>query len=403
MTAQMLDGTATAARDQGRAHGAGRRAARARASCPGWAPCWSATTRARGGTSTASTRTAPRSASSRSGSTCPRPPPRRRSRPRSPSSTPTRPAPATSSSCRCRAAATRTACSGSIDPAKDADGLHPTNLGWLVLGNEAPLPCTPARHRRAAAPPRRADRRRRGGRGRPRRHRRPPARPAADPPLRERHRHAVPHRHPSTWPRTCAAPTSWSPPPAYPASSPATWSSPAPPCSTSASRRVDGKLAGDVAARRVGRRRLGLAQPRRRRPDDPRDAARRTSWRWPRSSVPRERAGARADRGAAPEPEPRSRRAPLPVDDRRCASTSSSWSPRPSASRSSAGRTTGGSASEWSPARWSPRPAPPGAAAARRRHARRTSPAGRRRPAGWRRRRRRCSSCAGNIPRPARR
>ncbi|HSV37370.1 MAG TPA: bifunctional methylenetetrahydrofolate dehydrogenase/methenyltetrahydrofolate cyclohydrolase [Nocardioidaceae bacterium] len=33
---------------------------------------------------------------------------------------------------------------GLIDPAKDADGLHPTNLGWLVLGEPAPLPCTPA-------------------------------------------------------------------------------------------------------------------------------------------------------------------------------------------------------------------------------------------------------------------
>jgi methylenetetrahydrofolate dehydrogenase (NADP+)/methenyltetrahydrofolate cyclohydrolase len=32
---------------------------------------------------------------------------------------------------------------GQIDPAKDADGLHPTNLGWLVLGKAAPLPCTP--------------------------------------------------------------------------------------------------------------------------------------------------------------------------------------------------------------------------------------------------------------------
>jgi methylenetetrahydrofolate dehydrogenase (NADP+)/methenyltetrahydrofolate cyclohydrolase len=32
---------------------------------------------------------------------------------------------------------------GEIDPAKDADGLHPTNLGWLVLGKGAPLPCTP--------------------------------------------------------------------------------------------------------------------------------------------------------------------------------------------------------------------------------------------------------------------
>jgi len=30
-----------------------------------------------------------------------------------------------------------------IDPDKDADGLHPTNLGWLVLGRDAPLPCTP--------------------------------------------------------------------------------------------------------------------------------------------------------------------------------------------------------------------------------------------------------------------
>ena len=31
-----------------------------------------------------------------------------------------------------------------VDPVKDVDGLHPTNLGWLVLGKPAPLPCTPA-------------------------------------------------------------------------------------------------------------------------------------------------------------------------------------------------------------------------------------------------------------------
>jgi methylenetetrahydrofolate dehydrogenase (NADP+) / methenyltetrahydrofolate cyclohydrolase len=30
-----------------------------------------------------------------------------------------------------------------VDPVKDVDGLHPTNLGWLVLGRPAPLPCTP--------------------------------------------------------------------------------------------------------------------------------------------------------------------------------------------------------------------------------------------------------------------
>ena len=32
---------------------------------------------------------------------------------------------------------------GQVNPAKDVDGLHPTNLGWLVLGKAAPLPCTP--------------------------------------------------------------------------------------------------------------------------------------------------------------------------------------------------------------------------------------------------------------------
>jgi methylenetetrahydrofolate dehydrogenase (NADP+)/methenyltetrahydrofolate cyclohydrolase len=30
-----------------------------------------------------------------------------------------------------------------MDPDKDADGLHPTNLGRLVLGQRGPLPCTP--------------------------------------------------------------------------------------------------------------------------------------------------------------------------------------------------------------------------------------------------------------------
>ena len=30
-----------------------------------------------------------------------------------------------------------------VDPVKDVDGLHPTTLGWLVLGKPAPLPCTP--------------------------------------------------------------------------------------------------------------------------------------------------------------------------------------------------------------------------------------------------------------------
>ena len=31
-----------------------------------------------------------------------------------------------------------------VDPAKDADGIHPVNLGRLVMGTPGPLPCTPA-------------------------------------------------------------------------------------------------------------------------------------------------------------------------------------------------------------------------------------------------------------------
>jgi methylenetetrahydrofolate dehydrogenase (NADP+)/methenyltetrahydrofolate cyclohydrolase len=31
-----------------------------------------------------------------------------------------------------------------VDPDKDVDGLHPTNLGRLVMGKPGPLPCTPA-------------------------------------------------------------------------------------------------------------------------------------------------------------------------------------------------------------------------------------------------------------------
>ena len=33
---------------------------------------------------------------------------------------------------------------GRMDPMKDADGLHPTNLGRLVLQEPGPVPCTPA-------------------------------------------------------------------------------------------------------------------------------------------------------------------------------------------------------------------------------------------------------------------
>ena len=82
-----------------------------------------------------------------------------------------------------------------MDPAKDADGLHPVNLGKLVLGEPGPLPCTPRgivellRHYGVAHRGRRRHRRR------ARDHRRPCSRPAADQAHRERHGDAVPHRN----------------------------------------------------------------------------------------------------------------------------------------------------------------------------------------------------------------
>ena len=82
-----------------------------------------------------------------------------------------------------------------VDPDKDADGLHPTNLGRLVLGKEAPLPCTPRGIVHLLRRYRRADRRRACGGHRPRCHRRPPAGPAAHPPQRERDSDVVPHRN----------------------------------------------------------------------------------------------------------------------------------------------------------------------------------------------------------------
>ncbi len=52
-------------------------------------------------------------------------------------------APATSSSCRCPRGLDANRVLELMDPGKDADGLHPVNLGRLVLGVPAPLPCTP--------------------------------------------------------------------------------------------------------------------------------------------------------------------------------------------------------------------------------------------------------------------
>ena len=129
-----------------------------------------------------------------------------------------------------------------IDPAKDADGLHPTNLGRLVLNVNAPitspLPCTPRGRDRAARSRNGYDLKGKHvvvvGRGvtigrsigllLTRRE-------------LQRDGHADPHRHGRPRPRTCGRPTSSSRRPGVKhLVRGRRTSSPAPPCSTSASR-----------------------------------------------------------------------------------------------------------------------------------------------------------------------
>ena len=106
-----------------------------------------------------------------------------------------------------------------VDPDKDVDGLHPVNLGRLVLGTPGPLPCTPSgivellhaydvpvegRHVVII------------GRGVT------IGRPLANllaaeaPGLQRRGDRGAHRRRPRTWPRSCARPTSSWPPPAGP-------------------------------------------------------------------------------------------------------------------------------------------------------------------------------------------
>lgn len=103
-----------------------------------------------------------------------------------------------------------------MDPAKDADGLHPVNLGRLVLGETGPLPCTP---RGIVELLRRYDVPLAGakvvviGRGVT------VGRPLGLLLTRRSENATVTlcHTGPRTWPPRCAAPTSWSPLRASPA------------------------------------------------------------------------------------------------------------------------------------------------------------------------------------------
>ena len=95
-----------------------------------------------------------------------------------------------------------------MDPDKDADGLHPMNLGRLVPNvsgpMKSPLPCTPAGIVELLRPARHPPQRQARPRGRPRRHHRPPGRTAAHPQGRQRHGHPGPHRHGRPARRTAA-------------------------------------------------------------------------------------------------------------------------------------------------------------------------------------------------------
>ena len=82
-----------------------------------------------------------------------------------------------------------------IDPDKDADGLHPVNLGRLVLGVPGPVRARPRASRRCSCTTRSRSRAARRDH-RARLHDRPPALEAAvaEGADRERDRHRVPHR-----------------------------------------------------------------------------------------------------------------------------------------------------------------------------------------------------------------
>ena len=100
-----------------------------------------------------------------------------------------------------------------VDPTKDVDGLHPVNLGKLVMGTAGPAALHPGRHRRAPPRPRRP------GRGPPRRHHRPGAHhrppagraPRLQAPGLQRRGHRRPHRGGRHGRPSCARATWWWP------------------------------------------------------------------------------------------------------------------------------------------------------------------------------------------------
>ena len=135
-----------------------------------------------------------------------------------------------------------------VDPAKDVDGLHPFNLGALVLGEPAPVPCTPAGIiellRRYEVPIAGAEvviigRGITVGR---------PLGLMLVPAVGERDRDPVPHPHPRPRRARPLMPTSSWPRPASPGLITKDMVKPGAAVLDVGVSRVDGKIAGDVAA-----------------------------------------------------------------------------------------------------------------------------------------------------------
>ena len=134
-----------------------------------------------------------------------------------------------------------------VDPDKDVDGLHPVNLGRLVMGANGPLPCTPGRHRGAPGRQPGAGRGEARGHHRPRADHRPAALPAAGhAPTGCNAAVTVVHTGVEDLAGLVRKGTWWWRRPAGPAWSPRTWSSPVPPWWVPGTSWEGKKLLSDV-------------------------------------------------------------------------------------------------------------------------------------------------------------
>ena len=194
-----------------------------------------------------------------------------RGRPSSLASTTTRRSTPSLCSSRCPRGSTRSRrCSPSSRP-RTSTACTRSTWDALCIGAPGQLPCTPAGILELLACLRGP------GRGPSRRDHRPRAhdrttlgKPAdAEAPGLQRRRHRGAYRGATTWPRTSAPPTSWSPPPGGPLCSRPTWSNLAPPWWAPGTTCEGQKLIPDVAPGRGRGGRVDHAPARGGGPNDP--------------------------------------------------------------------------------------------------------------------------------------